>query len=376
MSLRDRVKAAKADRGGGGGRDTFKRFGVTSNPFPPSSQTTNNPHLEGPVDKEIEERVESFIRDNKTQVVVVEGTQGTGKTNVLNHYEAEIADLHAGGDLPGFYVIRYLADPEASFEGTIRRLFQELGVDHLGKLAAKLRKDDTLIERARSVEVRTAMRKLAMSTPGPEAQAVAISFLDWLLGMRLLKIHRQHLGVNFRLDTVEAKTAALRDLVIVSSAAGILQGIFLLLDELEKQDGVLSPSAVVRYLSALRAIIDALPNHLFMMIAVTPDALRRYSVALPAFRSRLQEKVELLPLQEANEAIALAEFYVAEARKAAAKVKGKSGPNRPILTESDIREAFEALFDRSRRAGDAGLRQRTFLHQLYLQAEKVIQGED
>lgn len=374
MSLRDRVRAASA-ASDGEGRDLFRRFGVLNNPFPPSSQTTNNPHQVGEIDDQIEERIESFIRDHRTQVVVVEGTQGTGKTNVLNHYEAEIAALHASGDLTGFYVIRYLADPEASFEGTIRRLFQELGVAHLLNLAKSLKNDVAPIAEARNVDMRAALQRLARASSREERGEVADAFLEWLLGTRLLKAHRQLLGVNFRLDTVEAKTAALRDVVLVSSRAGILNGIFLLLDELEKQDGVLSPSAVVRYLSALRAIIDALPNHLFMMIAVTPDALRRYSVALPAFRSRLQDRVELKPLTDLDEALGLAQFYIDVARAEAAKQRGPSRVRRAILSEGHLTEVFENLLDRARKSGDSGVRQRTFLHQLYKDAEKVIQAE-
>lgn len=376
MALRDRVRAASAASGEEGNRNLFERFGLLANPFPPSSQTTNNPHRPTDVDDEIDEKIESFIRDNKTQVVVVEGTQGTGKTNVLNHYEAEIGGLHASGDLPGFYVIRYLADPEASFEGTIRRLFQELGVPHLLKLAAALREDggDAILE-ARSVEVRTALRNLSRSDLSTDSvRETAEAFLDWLLGMRLLKLHRQLLGVNFRLDTVEAKTAALRDIVVVSSRVDILKGIFLLLDELEKQDGILSPSGVVKYLSALRAIIDALPNHLFMMIAVTPDALRRYSVALPAFRSRLQDRVELLPLTDPEDALGLAKFYI-EAAYEGAKTRGKRPPDaKQILSDKEITEIFSDLLDRAIKTGDSGLRQRTFLHYLYQKAENRIQG--
>lgn len=376
MALRDRVRAASAASGEEGNRNLFKRFGLLANPFPPSSQTTNNPHRSTDVDEEIDEKIESFIRDNKTQVVVVEGTQGTGKTNVLNHYEVEIGALHASGDLPGFYVIRYLADPEASFEGTIRRLFQELGVKHLLKLAAALRESDgSAILEARSVEVRTALRNLSRKDlSAGTVQETAEAFLDWLLGMRLLKLHRQLLGVNFRLDTVEAKTAALRDIVVVSSRVDILKGIFLLLDELEKQDGILSPSGVVKYLSALRAIIDALPNHLFMMIAVTPDALRRYSVALPAFRSRLQDRVELLPLTDPDDALDLAKFYIQAAYDEAAKTSGKRPAGaKPILSDEEITTIFTDLLDRAIKTGDSGLRQRTFLHYLYQRAESRIQ---
>ena len=191
------------------------------------------------------------------------------------------------------------------------RLFQELSTDHLIKLAAKISENPGLIDVVRSQDMRSALHRLVATE---DKQDVAKLMMEWLLGFRLLKIHRETLDVQFRLDTVESKTSALRDLVLVSSESNILKGIFLLLDELEKQDGVLGPTAVVRYLSAMRAIIDALPNHLFMMIAVTPDAMRRYSVALPAFRSRLQNQITLAPLASFEDAEALARFYLGAAQ--------------------------------------------------------------
>ena len=272
MSLRDRLKS---EAGTPRPSDLYGRFGVIANPFPASSQTSNNPHLSSSADEEATTRILSFLRDHKSQVVVIEGTQGVGKTNFLNYFESDIQD--ALSDSEGYYVVRYLADPEASFEGTIRRLFQELGTDHLLRLSQKLNENLGAVDVCRSHDMRAAFVCLSQS---PNDEELARLFMDWLLGLRLLKIHRERLNVQFRLDTVESKTAALRDLVLVSSEAGVLEGIFLLLDELEKQDGVLGPTAVVRYLSAMRAIIDALPNHLFMMIAVTPDAMRRYSAAL------------------------------------------------------------------------------------------------
>ncbi len=369
MSLRDKIKA-------GAGRsavpDLFTRFGVLSNPFPSSSQTTDNPHYRLPVDDEADARIVSFLRDGKSQVVVIEGTQGVGKTNFLNFFEKEIQDSLSEEE--GYYVVRYLADPEASFDGTIRRLFQELGTDHLQKLADMIKRNSQLLTVVRSQDMRSALGNLIKSDDGVDRLKL---MMDWLLGFRLLKAHREALEIQFRLDTVESKTAVLRDLVLVSSNAGILNGIFLLLDELEKQDGVLGPTAVVRYLSALRAIIDALPNHLFMMIAITPDAMLRYSAALPAFRSRLQNQITLKALSSLNDAEALADFYV-EAAKSHAKRVPRSGQagKETLVTKQQVKNTFEALQTDAVRRGDSGVRQREFLHRLHTLAEKAIQGVD
>jgi hypothetical protein len=366
MSLRDKLKAQ--DGVVVPAADLYGQFGVLVNPFPASSQTANNPHFALRADEDAEARIVSFLRDGKSQVLVVEGTQGVGKTNFLNHFEGEIRDALA--ELEGYYLVRYLADPEASFEGTIRRLFQELGIDHLRKLVELLREKPALIETVRMQDMRSALRAIAADQADDSLKAM----MEWLLGFRLLKFHREKLDVQFRLDTVESKTAALRDLVLVSSEAGILKGIFLLLDELEKQDGVLGPTAVVRYLSAMRAIIDALPNHLFLMIAVTPDAMRRYSSALPAFRSRLQNQITLAPLGSLEEAQALAKFYVYHAREEAQKVRGAGAGARELVETNQVEVIWDNLRKLSERRGDTGVRQREFLHQLHTTAEAAIQG--
>lgn len=366
MSLRDRIKpggSAKPSQ-----RDLYKKFGLLANPFPPASQTAGHPHNRSPADDQIETRVANFIEEHRSQVVVVEGTQGVGKTNLLNFWESEIKD--ALGDADGYYVIRYLADPEASFDSTLRRLFQELGVEFIQNLGEKLSIDKLAIEAARNPEIRAAMQKLA-AKPGDTNRAAL--FRDWLLGLRILKSHREELDVQFRLDTVESKTGALRDVVIVSSKVGLLEGIFLLLDELEKQNGVLGATAVVRYLSALRAIIDALPQHLFMMLAVTPDAMIRYAAALPAFRSRLQNPIVLQPLDDEEKAVALANFYITHARELAEKSRpaGSAGTDE-LISEDDIKSIFRRLLRTGERRADVGVRQREFLHVLHEEAEKVI----
>ena len=136
MSLRDKIKNFSET---GGGTDLYDRYGVISNPFPSSNQTSDNPHYAlGETDELAESQIATFIRDNRSQAVVVEGTQGVGKTNFLNYFEAEITDVSR--DLQGYYVVRYLADPETTFDGTIHRLLQELGPDHLRNIAKKNRR--------------------------------------------------------------------------------------------------------------------------------------------------------------------------------------------------------------------------------------------
>lgn len=365
MSLRDKIQNLGTAFENTG---LYEEYGVLSNPFPPSNQTSDNPHYEyEETDEKAETEILSFIRDKTSKAVVLEGTQGVGKTNFLKHFEEEIIKEVANGRF-GHYVVRYLADPENTFDSTIRYIFQNvLGLEHLRKIAKKLREEKSHIDKADRQDVRSALHQLARSD-----EDISETMMEWLLGLRLLKTHKEILKVQFRLDTVESKTTVLRDIVEVSISTGTLSGIFLLLDELEKQDGTLGPRAVVRYLSAIRAIIDALPRGLFLMIAVTPDALRRYSVALPALRARLQNRITLSPLKSVDEAAELAQFYVDFAQEEARRSQDGAGGNSDILTADAIKDCYDKLSDDAPRRGDDGVRQREFLHRLYTLAETVI----
>lgn len=363
MSLRDRMQGLVDDRR----TDLYERFGILSNPFPASHQTAGHPRSPSAVDKNAEDRVIEFFGDDTSQVIVVEGTQGVGKTNFLNHFESEISDALQGR--PGYYVVRYLADPEVSFDGTTRRLIEELSREHLKELVEKLKDESDAIEVARSHDMRAALRGLVRSDEDNATQLMT----EWLHGERPLRRHRDLLRVQFRLDTVESKTAALRDLAEVSGRAGVLKGVFLLLDEIEKQGGVLGVRPRMRYLTALRAMIDALPRRLFLVIAVTPDALLRYSKEYPALRSRLQDRLELKPLNSPSDAKELADFYLAEARGAANREMGQVEEGRAhILSQKEIRDCFVTLEREAEKGAYEGVPQREFLHALHRRAEEKL----
>ncbi|HEY5315033.1 MAG TPA: hypothetical protein VIK18_21050 [Pirellulales bacterium] len=379
MSLRDELRAISA-RPDDARKRRFRKFGIIENPFPPAGQPAGNPHHASSVDSEVTSRIKSFYQDRTSQVLLIEGIQGVGKTNLLTHYESELRE--AIEDEPAYYVIRYYMDPEPSFDGILRRLFQELGTAHLARFATALaeleaRERDRIIESARGPEMRIVIRSLVRAAEGDDFVLgnAAETALEWLTGMRLLNKHREALGVQFRLDTVESKTQALRDLVHCSSEADVLKGVFLLLDELEKQDYSVSKMVLLRYLSAIRAIIDALPGYLFLMIALTPEARRRYYGMLPAFQGRLQTVVTLSPLTKTSEAIELSRFYLEAAKKKAADaMQGTniSAGSDVLLQEQEVRDVFERCADESAERGGEGVTQRDFLNALHEQAVAVL----
>lgn len=377
MNLREKLGRVRSGKNAKK-KAVFETFGVISNPFPPASQPMGHHHLETSADARIVNKLKDFEENGTTQAVVIEGTQGTGKTNLLEYYERELQDAFQD---EGYYIVRYLPDPEPGFESVLRKIIQAFGPDHIIALIATYRKrsperQKQALSAVKGHEMRLALTRLMTTSGESESDLEAIEFfLDWMLGLRVLKRHQELLGIKFRMDTVESQTQALRDLIAFSESLGKFNALFLLLDELEKQDYAMSKHVVLRYLSAIRALIDALPQNLFAILAMTPDARRRYFGMLPALAGRLQTVVPLHPLQFPQEALELYDFYLEAARTQAAKdpetadwTPGKE----ELLTRVQVRQVFQDLAIAAERIGEEGVKQRLFLDSLHNKTQSAL----
>ncbi|MBW1702393.1 MAG: hypothetical protein JRJ11_12430 [Deltaproteobacteria bacterium] len=358
------------EKGDGAQRELCRRFGVQANPFPSAAQTSGHPHLPVSADSKVDRAVKAFIGTPNSYALAITSSQGIGKTNLLNAYETA---LQAKLRDRGFFVIRYVADPEPSFDPLVRSIFEHLGEDHLKRVISAASQEskkgvaEAYLQRVRLPDMKNMLESLIGTKTNYDSEdfdyAIELA-QQWLLGLPVRKVHREGLGVNFRLDTVESKTRALRELVLFSATLDELRGIFILLDELEKQAGSLSKTVVLRYLSALRALIDALPEYLFLMVALTTDALQRYREMLPALKGRLANEVELQPIRDEDEALKYWRFYIDEARKAAkdaAEANGWECGNTDIVDEDEALNVFASL---RKKSSIEGVRQRDFLNEL------------
>ncbi len=360
----------------------YQKFGVLSNPFPSAGQTSGHPHMSTEADQQVDVAVKTFYADRKSHVISITASQGIGKTNLLSAYENA---LRTKLSQHGFFVIRYVPNPEPFFDPLIRSIFENLGEDYLlrsiNQLSEKVEKQsndvDELLEFMRMSEIKIMIKALLRAKSQSEDalhSRISLAY-QWLLGLPVRKAHQTELGVNFRLDTVEAKTRALRDIIYLGAEMKTLEGIFILLDELEKQDFSLSKTIVLRYLSALRALIDALPKYLFLMVALTTDALNRYREMLPAIRGRLANEVQLLPIRNQEEAVKLFQFYLEEAkREAKNSVQDKqwTAGTDVLLHEDSARILFHKL--QSGTSNIKGVRQREYLNALYDKADESIRA--
>jgi hypothetical protein len=347
----------------------YERFGVLSNPFPSAGQTSGHPHMPTAADQKVDEAVKIFYNDRKSHVIAITATQGIGKTNLLNAYTTAFRKKLSPR---GFFIIRYIPDPEPSFDPLIKLIFESLGEDYLRNSINKLVGDtNNKINDNFTTEVKQILQALLQAKQESEEQLnsrLSLAY-QWFIGLPVRKKHQDELGVYYRLDTVESKTRALRDIVYFGAEMGTLQGIILLLDELEKQDASLSKTLVLRYLSALRALIDALPRYLFLMVALTTDALERYKEMLPALRGRLAHEVQLAPLRDEADAVKLWQFYLQQARNEASHLARDKGWNRGeevLINELKAKAVFDELLKKERTI--QGVRQRDYLNTLYNRA--------
>ncbi len=360
-------------------RALYRKYGLIDNPFPSAGQPSGRLRLEDSADDAMESRFRQFEEGgHASQVMTIEGTQGAGKTNLLNYYEEQFRDYYR--DKEAYYIIRYYPDP--SFDSVLRKVLQYFDYGHFENVGRTLAQSSDTVrsaakERAGQHDVRIVLNSLERAGgSGEQLTECARLAADWFLGLRVRKRHREVLGVSFRLDTVEARTQALRDVIHVSQQLRLLDGIFLLLDELEKQDYSLSKTPVLRFLFSIRALIDALPQRLFLMLAMTPQARRRYLAMLPALEGRLQDTIALAPIRDAAEANRLFEFYVAKGREAARasqRVRGEQG-TAGLFGADKLNDLFRGLRERSAEHGIKGVAPRDYLHRLHEEWEKLDAG--
>lgn len=373
MGLRERLRKSDQSRTS---RNLFDTIGVLTNPFPPSGQTSQHPRMVSEIDDYITNRVKKFEgTGNPSQVILIEGTQGIGKTNLLNYYQQEFEDLYQ--EDKESYIIQYFPDPEPSFDAVVRRIFQGLNHElfkNIGQKLSDLPKDqrDEIKHIIKNQDVRIVLNRLERVEEDRLVEYSKLA-LEWFMGLRLLKAHREKLGVNFRLDTVESRTQALRDIVYVSARLNLLKGILLLLDELEKQDYSLSKTPVLRFLSAIRALIDSLPKYLFLMVAMTPQAKLRYFAMLPAFQGRFQDIFTLSLISNFKQAVDLYNFYRDKGRnKALNEYKDHylEQGEEEIFEENELREIYDKLEKISFERGTEGITPRDYLHDLHKYYER------
>ena len=213
---------------------------------------------------------------------------------------------------------------------------------------------------------------------------------SWIAGAPVTERHRAVLGVRSRRYELDTRMRALRDAVYVSARLRLLDGIVLLIDELEKPGHSLAREPVLLSLVPMIALLEALPERLFLMVAMTPKARERNLMLLEDERHLLgvgfggqqerwlQDRVSLSPIMYPREADRLFEFYVSRAREAAQSspmMAGEDPGTSEMFGAAEVKSLFRRMRERSEKRGIEGVTPRDFLHTLHEEWENRIRAD-
>ncbi len=94
-TLRELVQSRRAASQAAPKASLYSHFGFSINPFPPAGAPAGHPHLETDAETKIVQALTSFDRDAVSQVLVIEGTQWVGNTNLLTYFKHELQELYS-----------------------------------------------------------------------------------------------------------------------------------------------------------------------------------------------------------------------------------------------------------------------------------------
>ena len=135
---------------------------------------------------------------------------------------------------------------------------------------------------------------------------------------------------------------------------------------------------MLRFLVPMIALIEALPERLFLMVAMTPQARERYFTFLPEMERLLQDSISLSPIMYPREADRLFEFYVSRAREAAqsSPMMAREVPGASEMFDAaEVKRMFRRMRDRSEERGIEGVTPRDFLHTLHEEWENRVRAD-
>ncbi|OJY38680.1 MAG: hypothetical protein BGP06_09450 [Rhizobiales bacterium 65-9] len=346
----------------------FNRFGLAKNPFPASRTIIDQVmyNQEAALQKFVG-RVQEVVQADGPQrraIGVVAGTGG-GKTHFLRHCQFQMHEIDDRLDRP-FVVVEVLAGSGSAVQ-VLREILNRADdvAKRLGEfdlVTAIVRKASKLgkFAHVKQIDLRSVLQLLNRASepnfvPPDRNQLMKFDALRdlakrWLGGATISASERNYLGVFSRLSSAALMTKVLSELLSIARQAGLLEGVFLCIDEMETLflSGV-SSSKVQAYLQDLRYLFDessrAMEGYsLLVMSASTQNGaanLQNYNYPL---YQRLgfegDAKAELEPIKDLDEVRSFADKYIDYELRRVSKT-GNVAAARMILDEGDLETAFK-----------------------------------
>lgn len=391
----------------------WQQYGLPHNPFPPNRTIVAEILYD---QQQAMKRFAGVVREllenapRRRALAVIAGTGG-GKTHFLRHCQHAfrqtvgdqlhrtfaIAEVQAGSVRVQEIVREILratkdvclSQHETSLGRALIRGLEAQGADHLADVITY----DEFRQAIARLRAAAAQDFIPSDQAGRYGFETLVGLFElWLEGGLLTQTDRKYLGVSTRISTASLAVRALRDVLALARSLGLVEGVFLCLDEVETVFS--SGHGAARYQSFLQDIRylydEAVRNEsgyslLILSASTTTGANNLQAASLPAYQRlgfELDTRVDLLPIQGALEARDFAYTYVDYYRRLGEEAGLKARYEaRDLLSERDVQDAYQRLAARqplSARTAEGGVpvSQASLLEALHRMAEGRRQADE
>ncbi len=317
--------------GKGQPKNPYVNFFLLSNPFPDVGQFIPSICVnQDEIKREFVRTLREFYQDEQSRRLMILGSTGAGKTNLLKFFKQELEEWHQPA--PGKQAITdlftiFVDQPQGGYFEVHRKIISELatmfftrffeavqcGKVSLTKLPTEISGISPELIRILDSMASNGSHQLSL---WPEPRSLR-TLEEWLQGTKLSAAEKKQLG-GVSVEVGKSSTIAIKflvDLVKIFRYAELFRGLIVLFDEFENILSGLSLTRQVQYAQDLRNLFDSLADSVVFVIGTAPVSSNLQRIS-PALYRRLGEGVPVEPIQDEKAALAYARAYTQLGREA------------------------------------------------------------
>ena len=331
----------------------YEDFYLLSNPFPSIGEFYGICVDQKEVKGEFKRVLREFNLDVQRQIMMMIGTTGAGKTNLLRFLEQTIRSWQEPNPenkaITDLFTV-YVEQTQGNYLEIHRQIISQFAEMFFTKFFSEVRQRKINLSKlstelpGTNPELIQALVQIVYRDSGqlslddvlnqaPEPQSYRI-LNNWLQGTKLLASEKKILG-NVSTEVGKSSTVAIKflsDLVKIFLHVGIFKGVIIFIDELEEMFSGLTPTSQAQYAQDLRNLFDGHPKGIVFVVATAPITERLQNIS-PALQRRLGPGVQIAPISDEDIALKYARSYIELGRR-----KFEDKTNREISLPKDCPE--------------------------------------
>lgn len=283
----------------------FETLGYAKNPFPVRGGVWPEVYVERQELSELQRTLNEFLwHDGPGAFWALEARPGLGKSNFLRHIGKELKDANDSGVLPRA-THSYVGGQPISPSILVQEMLQAISEQRLARLLADRPSPPSSVQGTDLGRFLDSVRSRQL-----RSEESAAFLARWLGGNQTYKDERTHYGLWSRERMPPAVAFPyLKTLFDLLAERNILTQIVLLLDEFEDVQ-TLNRHPQAEYVNALKGLLNSFNwERLFFILAGQEGALSTIGGKFTSLAARWK-RVELLPIRDTDEAVALARAYM------------------------------------------------------------------